>query len=126
MTMVAVMLVDRKGRKFLLSVGSGGIIVSLIGVAALFHQTESQRVDCHGAVQALVADQKLGGHVRLGAGPEAAGRRRRGRQSHQRQSSTMTVIYSYGDFVAATTAVRSDDKKPDIEVKRENCVPENR
>ena len=30
MTMVGVMLVDRKGRKFLLSLGSAGIIASLV------------------------------------------------------------------------------------------------
>ena len=126
MTMVAVMLVDRKGRKFLLSVGSGGIIVSLLGVAALFHQTESQRVDCREAVQALVADEKLAITFnseqadKLLAGAGEAGKAISGRPS------TMIVIYSYGDFVGATTAVRSDDKKPDIEVTREDCVPENK
>jgi predicted MFS family arabinose efflux permease len=40
MTMVGVTLVDRKGRKFLLVVGTSGIIVSLICVGTLFLRTE--------------------------------------------------------------------------------------
>ena len=39
------MLVDRKGRKFLLSVGTAGIIVSLICTGVLFLGTERLRVD---------------------------------------------------------------------------------
>ncbi|MGA9504286.1 MAG: MFS transporter, partial [Terriglobales bacterium] len=45
MTIGGVLLVDRKGRKFLLSVGSAGIIVSLVCTGLLFRQTESLRVD---------------------------------------------------------------------------------
>ena len=36
MTIVAVILVDRKGRKFLLMVGSGGIVVCLAAAGFLF------------------------------------------------------------------------------------------
>ena len=45
MTIGGVLLVDRKGRKFLLSVGSAGIIVSLICTGMLFRRTERLRVD---------------------------------------------------------------------------------
>ncbi len=55
MTFGAVVLVDRKGRKFLLSLGSAGIIVSLICAGMIFHQTEKLRVDCKEALQPLVA-----------------------------------------------------------------------
>lgn len=41
MTVVAVMLVDRKGRKFLLKFGTGGIIVSLLAASAVFYSFES-------------------------------------------------------------------------------------
>src|ERR1017187_3207242 len=51
MTIGGVMLVDRKGRKFLLSLGSAGIILSLVCVGYLFHQTEKRRVDVKNAVQ---------------------------------------------------------------------------
>src|SRR5713101_4083574 len=60
LTIGGVLLVDRKGRKFLLSVGSAGIIVSLICTGVLFRQTEKLRVDSRDAVQAMVdADQKV-------------------------------------------------------------------
>ena len=54
MTIGAVVLVDRKGRKFLLSLGSAGVIVSLVCAGMIFHQTEKLRVDCKDAVQTLV------------------------------------------------------------------------
>jgi MFS transporter, SP family, solute carrier family 2 (myo-inositol transporter), member 13 len=54
MTIVAVLLVDRRGRKFLLSLGSAGVIVSLLATGFIFRQTESRRVDVKGAVQATV------------------------------------------------------------------------
>jgi hypothetical protein len=43
------------------------------------------------------------------------------------QPTSLVVIYSYGDFRAATKAVRSDDPsaKP-IELTRESCVPSNK
>jgi len=53
MTIGGVLLVDRKGRKFLLSVGSAGIIVSLICTGMLFRRTESLRVDSRDGVQAM-------------------------------------------------------------------------
>src|ERR1700691_6068587 len=46
MTIGGVLLVDRKGRKFLLAVGSAGIIVSLLSTGTLFRRTEKLRVDC--------------------------------------------------------------------------------
>src|SRR5580658_2510134 len=42
-TMAGVALVDRKGRKFLLSLGSAGIILSLLCVGFVFRNTESRR-----------------------------------------------------------------------------------
>ena len=45
MTMVGMMLVDRKGRKFLLVLGTSGIIVSLVTVGVLFLRTEKASVD---------------------------------------------------------------------------------
>ena len=60
MTIGGVILVDRKGRKFLLSLGTAGIIVSLVCTGILFRQTESLRVDSRRSVQSMVtADQKI-------------------------------------------------------------------
>ena len=45
MTIVAVSLVDKKGRTFLLKMGTLGIIVGLAGVGAMFLSVEGKRVD---------------------------------------------------------------------------------
>src|SRR4029077_18702853 len=44
-TIIAIVLVDRKGRKFLLSLGSAGVVVSLLAVGYVFRQTEARRVE---------------------------------------------------------------------------------
>lgn len=40
MTIVAMVLVDRKGRKFLLKIGTAGIVVGLLGTGFLFNNVE--------------------------------------------------------------------------------------
>jgi len=120
----AVMLVDRKGRKFLLSLGSAGIIVSLVSAGLVFNQTEKQRVDVKSAVQALVgADQKVtlvfnqetADKLLAAVGPAG--------QSATGRPTTMVVIYSCGDYVAASQVVRSDDVGAKLEITRESCLP---
>jgi MFS family permease len=127
-TIGGVMLVDRKGRKFLLSVGTAGIIVSLVCTGLLFRQTERLRVDSRAPVQSMVqADQKITltydqklAETLLSSGGDAA------RQIGTRPTS-LVVIYSYGDFHAATKAARSDDTAAaPIEITRESCVPANK
>jgi MFS family permease len=59
MTVVAIVLVERKGRVFLLKLGTGGIIVSLVLLALLFYRFESQRVDVRAQVAAMVNDNRL-------------------------------------------------------------------
>ena len=122
-TLAGVALVDRKGRKFLLGMGTAGIIVSMIGTGTLFLKTERLRVDVKSAVQAMVgADQKLSLlynqelATKLTAGSAGAGR-----------PTSLVVIYSYGDFRAASPAVRSDDAeaKP-IEITRDDTLPGNK
>lgn len=128
LTMVGMALVDRKGRKFLLILGTSGITVSLIGVALLFHSTENLNRDCRGAVQSLVApDQTLSlpfNATKAKELLETSGFR--GDEIHTERSS-LAVIYSYGDFTAATSFVRSDDPgAPPIKITRESCVPTNK
>jgi SP family myo-inositol transporter-like MFS transporter 13 len=122
MTIGAVLLVDRKGRKFLLTLGSGGIIVSLVCVGGLFHQTEKLRVDCRSAVQAMVATNQT---LTLPFNQTTAGSLLAG-TAIRSQPVSMIVIYAYGDFHAATAVARSDDTagKP-VEITRANCVPPN-
>jgi MFS transporter, SP family, solute carrier family 2 (myo-inositol transporter), member 13 len=131
-TMGGVALVDRKGRKFLLSVGSAGIIVSLLCTGFLFRRTEKLRMDSRAAVQSMVSsDQKVvvrydqnTAHTLLAAGGEAdAGKA----IAVGNRPTSLIIIYSCGDFRAATKVVRSDDlaAKP-IEITRESCLPANK
>ncbi len=132
MTIGGVLLVDRKGRKFLLSVGSAGIIVSLVCTGVLFRRTERLRVDSRDAVQSMVdAEVDAGQKVTLlydekAADALLAASGNAGKAIGNRPTS-LVVIYSYGGFRAATKVARSDDKaaKP-IEITRESCVPANK
>ena len=127
-TIGGVMLVDRKGRKFLLSVGTAGIIVSLICTGLLFRQAERLRVDSRGQVQSMVEsdqkieityDQTLAKTLLISAGDAA--------QQIGNRPTSLVVIYSYGDFHAATKAARSDDTAATpIVITRESCVPANK
>jgi SP family myo-inositol transporter-like MFS transporter 13 len=128
MTMVAVMLVDRKGRKFLLSVGTAGIVVSLVIVGLLFHRTERLRVDVRAAVEALVtAEQKAeigfnatSARALLAPAGEAG-------QALAGQPLTLSIIYSYGGFRSTTAIARSDDAAAvPLEISRDGCVPSNK
>jgi MFS transporter, SP family, solute carrier family 2 (myo-inositol transporter), member 13 len=153
MTIGGVLLVDRKGRKFLLSVGSAGIIVSLLCTGLLFRRTEKLRVDAREAVQSIVQssvqsevqseiqskdqstvqstvdagqkvtllyDERTANALLAASGDSgktiAIGNR----------PTSLVVIYSYGDFRAATKVARSDDQaaKP-IEITRES-LPANK
>ena len=59
MTIVAVSLVDKKGRTFLLKMGTLGIIVGLAGVGAMFLSVENKRVDVTDIVKTAVTDNSL-------------------------------------------------------------------
>lgn len=120
-TMIGVALVDKKGRKFLLSLGSAGIIVSLICTGLVFHKTEKQRVDVKDAVQAMIDRSKQTATVEFNS--DTAARLLAGKGSSQ--PATLVVIYSYGDFTAASKVVRSDDIGAKLEIKRDACLPPN-
>jgi hypothetical protein len=120
------MLVDKKGRKFLLSLGSAGIIVSLICAGLLFHNAEKSRADVKDAVQAMVtSDQKVSLPF-----DEATAASLLGDKSAPEASSppkNLIVIYSYGDFRAATAVKRSNDPdKTPVQISRAGCLPPNK
>jgi hypothetical protein len=128
MTIGAMVLVDRKGRKFLLSLGSAGIIVSLVCTGLLFHRTEVHRVDARELVQTMVGPgEKLSftydatAAEAMLAGKEAPGAER------TTGPTSLSLIYSYGGFRSASKVVRSDDvaAKP-VEITRESSIPANK
>ncbi len=127
-TLLGVVLVDRKGRKFLLVLGTSGVVVALAGVALLFRTTEKQSVDCRGAVQSLVnRDQTLA--LRFDAATAKSLIAAQGDAGREIDSSraSLAIIYSYGGFTASTNYVRSDDPAAaPIEMTRASSLPANR
>ena len=98
MTIVGVALVDRKGRKFLLSLGTGGIVVAVLGVAFFFYAFESHRIDISQQVNARIQGNTLS----LSASdvknwsPEGSG------------AMGLSVLYSYGSGDKLATLVSTD------------------
>nr|MDQ2711890.1 sugar porter family MFS transporter [Acidobacteriota bacterium] len=122
-TIVGFTLVDRKGRKFLLTVGTVGIILSLGVTGLLFLRTEKSNVDVRDALQASVSPDQS---VTLYFDRAEAAKLLTGKAIDAGRAA-LTVIYSYGDFTAATNVARSDDPaSPEIKITRESCVPSNR
>ena len=98
MTIVGVALVDRKGRKFLLSLGTGGIVVAVLGVAFFFYAFESHRIDISPQVKSHVQGNTLS----LNSSEI---------NSWSPDSSSvmgMTILYSYGGGDKLATLVSSD------------------
>lgn len=127
MTAVGMSLVDRKGRKFLFVLGTSGIIVALVAVGIAFMRTEKSSIDAREQVQVLVTPNqtlnlqfdrseaaKLLDQASYHGGEIEPGR------------ASLAIIYSYGDFTAATSFLRSDAAAASIEISRANCVPSNR
>jgi SP family myo-inositol transporter-like MFS transporter 13 len=125
MTSVGMTLVDRKGRRFLLILGTSGIIVALIGTGILFKSTEKATVDSAASVQSLVnANQELTLRFDPATAQKLLAAQGSGIDSSR---ASLAIIYSYGDFTAATSFVRSDDAAAaPIAITRASCVPANR
>jgi len=108
-------------------VGSAGIIVSLLCTGLLFRRTEKLRVDLRDAVQSMVdADQKLTLRYDESSAEKLLTTNADDKTISGRPTS-LVVIYSYGDFRAATKVARSDDQAATpIEITRDSCVPANK
>jgi len=128
LTIVGMALVDRKGRRFLLILGTSGIIASLVGVGILFLRTETVSMDARSQVQAMIAPSQ---ELSLRFDRDEATRLLAAQGGADKQidasRASLAIIYSYGDFTAATIFVRSDDPaaRP-IEITRSSCVPANK
>lgn len=98
-TIVGVALVDRKGRKFLLVLGTSGIMLALGSAAVVFHSFEVKRVD----VRQEVASRVKGSSLQLpvasvhGAGVDTSG------------PTVLNVLYSYGDGEKSATVLTTDE-----------------
>jgi len=128
MTAVGMTLVDRQGRKFLFVLGTSGIIVALVSVGISFLRTEKVSIDAGNQIQALVGPAQ---NLKLQFDPAQATKllSAAGYTGNEIDAgrASLAIIYSYGDFTAATSFVRSDDAaSAPIEITRDSCVPSNR
>jgi MFS transporter, SP family, solute carrier family 2 (myo-inositol transporter), member 13 len=113
MTLVAVALVDKKGRKFLLKIGTGGIIIALVAAALVFYSFESKRVDVKDKVQAALSAGGLNIPVNEATlGPAVGGR-----------PMALTVLYSYGGGDKIVTAL-SNDPDPVLRIEPDPNAPD--
>ena len=125
MTMVGVMLVDRKGRKFLLSLGSAGIIVSLVCVGAdLPADREAARGlqgrrpgHGHGRAegQSLISTRT----PRTSCWPPPATRARPSAASRRRWSSSIPTAIPWRRRRSCARTTRAAK----LEITRESCLP---
>ncbi len=102
MTLVAVPLIDRKGRRFLLRLGTAGVVLALIAAAGLFWRVEHRRVD----VRAQIVAAEEGNTIAV---PVA-------RLSPSPRPMSLFVLYSYGKGSRVAT-VSSTDVDPVLVIK---------
>jgi MFS family permease len=126
-TVVAMFLVDRMGRKFLLTLGSGGIVVTLAMTGILFLSAQRQCVDCKAFFQS-----RLGGgdkavvtfdaatFAAATAGTPVAGTLARGRPAQ------LTLVYAYGPYPNVQTRRTDERPSPPIVIERGTTVPKSR
>jgi MFS transporter, SP family, solute carrier family 2 (myo-inositol transporter), member 13 len=109
MTLIAVFLIDRKGRKFLLTIGTAGIIAALLAGGILFLGVESKRVDIRDRIEAAEAKNTLSFPVNAST---------LGESSVATRPMSLAVLYSYGNGDHIETS-RSDDPNPVLTIRPE-------
>jgi hypothetical protein len=118
MTVIGLQLVDKKGRKFLLTIGTSGIILSMVAVGTLFLRTEGHRYDARDAVQSLVTtDNKVA--IKF----DDAALKLLGAPASTTGAQSLAIIYSYGDFNSSTKPVLLGDTDP-ASIDRASSIPE--
>jgi SP family myo-inositol transporter-like MFS transporter 13 len=97
MTVAAMFLIDRRGRRFLLKIGTGIIVLSLLGVAVSFYTFESRRVDVTAQVQRAIAHNDLTLPITAVSS-----------DTHLSGPQSLTVIYDIGDGSHSETVLSTD------------------
>ncbi len=110
MTFVAVGLVDRKGRRFLLRIGTGGVIVALVAGGALFLGSESNRID----VESKILAARNGNAIIMPVNEATFGPAPEGRPM------ALTVLYSYGGG-SHMAAVLTNESNPLLTIKPDSA-----
>ncbi|MGK5011393.1 MFS transporter [Janthinobacterium sp. MDB2-8] len=115
MTVVAVLLVDRKGRKFLLMLGTGGIVVSLLAAGLLFRGAEAHLADVRPAIATQVQADGLTLHLDT-ATLQALGAAADGTPQQ------LTIAYAYGPFTNVKSLRSDDPVLRQVTIAREDAV----
>ncbi len=86
MTLVAVVLVDRRGRRFLLRIGTGGVVIALFAAGLIFYRIESRTADVRPVLVAAQTGNSVTFPLNNPSLPIAA----------NGKAVALTVVYSYG------------------------------
>jgi MFS family permease len=106
MTIVAVALVERKGRKFLLTMGTGGMIVALFAAGFVYHGFESKRVDVRAELASRIAGGALTTPLGEMGGPGSAA-----------TPMALSVVYNDGSKDDKMKSVLSTDADATLRLK---------
>lgn len=105
MTLVGISMVDRKGRRYLLKIGTGGIVLSLVAGAAIFFNFESQQVN----VKAQINAARSGNQVTMPLNQLTLAVPAKG------HAMALTVLYRYGSGEHITT-VLTNSAHPELKI----------
>jgi MFS family permease len=130
MTIVAVILVDRKGRKFLLMLGSGGIILTLGAAGVLFFSAEQGRIDARQFFQSLVRNDALDITADKGLLQRAVAATQNDANAvkiaeENARPLQLTIVYAYGPLTNVQTRRSDDAAKLAITITRAGAVKED-
>lgn len=117
MTVVAVALVDRKGRRFLLMLGTGCIVIALLTTGLLFRDVESEQRDVTALVEAQVKDGRLS--LQFDQQQLAA------LGATNSDAQQLTVAYAYGPFTNVQSRRSDDALLPVMTLAREDTVSQD-
>jgi MFS transporter, SP family, solute carrier family 2 (myo-inositol transporter), member 13 len=101
-TLIGVALVEKKGRKFLLKLGTGGVVLSLLAGAVIFYGFESKRVD----IKEMLQTAETGNTLTMAVNPSGG------------KVMSLTALYNYGQGDRIAT-VLSNDENPTLTIKPE-------
>src|SRR6185437_2150614 len=101
LTIGGLLLVDRSGRKFLLTLGSAGIIISLGITGGIFRHNEQWQVDRQEVVQSMVGpDQTLALRFDTAEAQRLLAASGAPSKTIDPDRASLVVVYSYGGFTA--------------------------
>lgn len=108
MTVVAIGLIDRKGRKLLLTLGTGGIILALLFDAAIFHHVEAKRIDVRAQVRSVL--ERRGGVI----GPKDV----RAMAPDATIPMALRAVYSRGDGERLVTIFSNGERRDEVKLQQ--------